>query len=130
MSAPMCHCLECSAPITARRIGQEFCSPTCRQKFNNRRMQRGAEIYDLLRALRRERSEAKALNIWTQICRLELKYQTEDEQERPGRRSYMPPKKALAILHDKGSLQRGEILQKPIRRAAPSKQPAASPQCQ
>lgn len=118
MPAIKCQCQECGGPISARRSGQEFCKPSCRQRFNNRRMQRGAEIYDLLRALRRERSEAKALNIWTQICRLELKYQTEDEAQRPGRRSYMPPKKALAILHDKGSLQRGEILQKATRRAA------------
>jgi hypothetical protein len=73
-------------------------------------MQRGAELYDLFRALRRERSEAKALNLWTQICRLELGWQQEDAKQRPGRRSYMPPKKALANLLDKGSLQRGEIM--------------------
>lgn len=75
-------------------------------------MQRGAELYDLFRALRRERSEAKALNLWTQICRLELNWHTDDVAERPGRKSYMPPKKALAHLQDKGSLQRGEILAK------------------
>lgn len=89
-----------------------FCSPSCRQAFNNRRIQRGGEIYDLFRALRRERSKAKALNIWTQICRLELKWQEEDEAQRPGRRSYMPPEKALANLFDKGSLRRGEVLVK------------------
>lgn len=103
-------CIECSAPLSARRIGQEFCNTSCRQRFNNRRMQRGAEIYDLFRALRRERSQAKALNIWTEICRLELGWNMEDEKQRPGRRSYMRPQKALANLYDKGSLQRGEIL--------------------
>ncbi len=104
------HCQECGNPISGRRKPALFCSPVCRQVFNNRRMQRGAELYDLFRALRRERSEAKALNIWTEICRLELNWQIEDEKVRPGRRSYMPPKKALAILRDKGSLHRGEVL--------------------
>lgn len=103
-------CLECSAPLSGRRKGQEFCSTAHRQAFNNRRMQRGAELYDLFRALRRERSTAKAMNLWTQICRLELGWQMEDEKKRPGRRSYMPPTKALANLYDKGSLSRGEVL--------------------
>ena len=103
-------CQDCGGPISARRSGQEFCSPKCRQTFNNRRMQRGAELYDLFRALRRERGEAKELGLWTKLCQLELSYQTEDDSARPGRRSYMPPKKALANLVDKGSLQRGEVL--------------------
>lgn len=73
-------------------------------------MARGAELYDLFRALRRERSEAKALNLWTQICRLEKTWQDQDEAKRPGRRSYTAPRKALANLVDKGSIPRGETL--------------------
>jgi len=73
-------------------------------------MQRGAELYDLFRALRRERDTAKAMGLWTEICRLELGWNMEDQKERPNRRSYMRPQKALANLYDKGSLQRGEIL--------------------
>ncbi|MGX1353356.1 hypothetical protein AB7M49_006977 [Bradyrhizobium elkanii] len=111
-------CQECGEDISARRRGQEFCKPSCRQAFNNRRMQRGAELYDLFRALRRERADAKALNLWTELCRLELKYQIEDETARPGRRSYMPPQKAITILKDKGSLPRGEVLKAVGRRAA------------
>ncbi len=110
MTPAKCQCQNCGEAMSARRIGQEFCKPSCRQTFNNRRMQRGAEMYDLFRALRRERSEAKALNLWTELCRLELQYQMEDEAERPGRRSYMPPKKALGLLKDKGSLPRGEVM--------------------
>lgn len=78
-------------------------------------MQRGAELYDLFRALRRQRSEAKRLNIWTEICRLELAWQMEDDKMRPGRRSYMQPEKALANLFDKGSLSRGDILSSDFR---------------
>jgi len=120
MTTKLQSCQECGAPITGGRIGQEFCAKECRQAFNNRRMQRGAELYDLFRALRRERGAAKDLAIWTAICRLELKWQTEDEAARPGRKSYMPPRKALANLLDKGSLPRGEVLVKPINRAAKS----------
>lgn len=110
MAAHTHTCQECSAALSTRRRGKEFCNATCRQRFNNRRMQRGAELYDLFRALRRERSVAKAMNLWTQICRLELAWQMEDEKARPGRRSYMPPSKALRNLYDKGTLQRGEVL--------------------
>jgi len=111
MTSTMIDCLECgNACSKGRQPDKLFCSPSCRLSFNNRRMQRGAEIYDLFRALRRERVEAKRLNIWTHICRLELAWQMEDEETRSGRKSYMPPKKALANLLDKGSLQRGDII--------------------
>jgi hypothetical protein len=111
MFSANCDCLECGNALTASRQPERlFCSTVCRQAFNNRRMQRGAELYDLFRALRRERAEAKQLNIWTQICRLELAWQMEDEKTRQGRKSYMPAKRALANLLDKGSLQRGDIL--------------------
>lgn len=110
-------CPECgNAYKTARQPDKLFCSPDCRQSFNNRRMQRGAELYDLFRALRRERSKAKSLNMWTQICRLELQWQMEDEAQRPGRKSYTEPERALANLLDKGSLQRGEVIA-PVMRA-------------
>lgn len=77
-------------------------------------MQRGAEMYDLFRALRRERETAKTLGLWAEICRLEKKYNDEDQRERPGRRSYVEPKRALANLTDKGSLPRGIVYQTAI----------------
>lgn len=112
------NCQECGQPMDGRRRSKMFCTQSCRQTFNNRRMQRGAELYDLFRALRRERADAKDLNLWTELCRLELQWQIEDERERPGRRSYMPPQKAVTILKDKGSLPRGEVLVKPVRSRA------------
>lgn len=115
MNARLHHCLECAAPMSAARQGQIFCSTPCRHAFNNRRLQRGAELYDLFRALRRERGTAKEMNLWTQMCRLELKWQQEDEAQRPGRRSYMPPCKAVENLLDRGSLPRGEVLAKNLR---------------
>lgn len=109
-------CLECGNALGAtRQPERRFCCTSCRLTFNNRRMKRGAEIYDLFRALRRERSEAKALNLWTEICRLELAWQMEDEETRQGRKTYTPAKRALANLKDKGSLQRGDILATTMR---------------
>ncbi len=75
-------------------------------------MQRGADMYDLFRALRRERGKAKDLNLWTALCQLEKKWNDEDGEKRDGRKSYMPPQKALANLYDKGALDRGDILVK------------------
>ena len=46
------------------------------------------------------------------MCQLERKWNDEDAEQRPGRKSYMPPQKALANLFDKGALDRGEVLVK------------------
>lgn len=108
MTASRSHCQECNEPVTGKR--GRFCSTPCRQAFNNRRMQRGAQAYDLFRAIRRERDVAKQLGLWTELCRLELGWQEEDQKERPGRRSYVDPKVAVAHLLDTGALPRGEIL--------------------
>lgn len=107
-------CQECGNAFQSKKPALFCCTP-CRQAFNNRRMQRGAELYDLFRTLRRERAEAKKLNIWTEICRLELGWQIEDNEKRNGRKSYMPAKKAIANLLDKGSLQRGEVVASNMR---------------
>ncbi len=51
-------CLECDKPLEARKTkGAElkFCSPACRKVFNNRRMTRGAEMYDYVMSGRFER---------------------------------------------------------------------------
>lgn len=103
-------CLECGIALSGERSTKAFCSTQHRLAFNNRRTKRGAEIYDLFRAIRRERREAKQLGLWTEMCRLELRWQEEDERERPGRRSYMPPQTALMNLKYTGRLMMGEIV--------------------
>lgn len=109
MNKPLA-CLECTKPLHRPRQRTGFCCRECRNDFNNRRLSRGAQLYDLFRALRRDRSEAAELGLWTAICRLELKWHEEDERERPGRRSYTPAAKAVAHLTDIGALPRYEIL--------------------
>lgn len=105
-------CQECGKPASDARKTQAFCCTGCRVVFNNRRKTRGADAYDLIRALRRERSTAKSMNIWTELCRLELSWDIEDKAARPGRRSYIKPEAALAHLYDKGALHRGDVLVK------------------
>ena len=108
MTAAHNHCKECNNDLTGR--AKEFCSSPCRMAFNNRRMKRGAEIYDLFRAMRRERDQAKALGIWSEMCRLELRWHQEDEAERPGRKSYVAPATALRNLRETGRLMMGEFV--------------------
>lgn len=47
-------CQECQKPIWGR---VKFCSADCRKRFNNRRMRRGAIIYDLAMIWRKHRRE-------------------------------------------------------------------------
>lgn len=99
-------CRECVVSFTPTRITEHFCSTACRRAFNNRRAMRGAELYDLFRAVRRDRSQAKQARLWTDLCRLEECWQEEDERERPGRRSYVPAKEAVMRLMDQGRISR------------------------
>jgi hypothetical protein len=73
-------CRECNAKFEARRASREFCSTACRQRFNNRRMTRGVEIYDLAMQWRDDRTDTAALTL---LCRLLAKFK--DEDSRAGR---------------------------------------------
>ena len=104
------HCHECAAEFTTRRADAVFCSTDCRKAFNNRRATRGAELYDLFRALRRDRAKAKELNVWTALCRLELRWHQEDEKRGSPAKTYRDPKTVMTEMIDTGRLTRGEIL--------------------
>ena len=64
-----CQCAECGTTFEAKRDHAAFCSDACRKAFNNRRMTRGAELYDLFMAVRYERGLAKVMGLWSVICR-------------------------------------------------------------
>lgn len=104
------HCLECGNEFQPKRDHAAYCSANCRATFNNRRQVRGADLYDLFVGLRNDRALAKEKNVWTEMCRLELKWRQEDEKTRQGRPASVPLKAALASLYDQGKLQRGEVL--------------------
>jgi hypothetical protein len=56
--------------------------------FHNRRRDRGAELYDLVMAMRFDREHAKDEGLWSHICALASAYNTADKHKRPGRKSY------------------------------------------
>lgn len=74
------NCLECDAPITASTRGQpkRFCSPSCRQTFNNRRANRGAVLYDLFMANRFDRDRAYPAKVMSFMCRIAEEWNRED----------------------------------------------------
>lgn len=39
-------CIECNGEFTSRQYNADFCSGACRKTFNNRRLTRGAVLYD------------------------------------------------------------------------------------
>ena len=88
-------CLECSSELTPSRAGKpkRYCSPSCRKTFENRARERGQVLYHLFRVYRRQRREAERLKVWTEMCRLELSWNDDDN----GRQTWKP---AAMALHD------------------------------
>ena len=85
----MCkECRECGGSLNAVKRGALFCTPACRKAFNNRRMIRGAELYDLLMANRYERDYAYSKGLWSIACNLMRAYRDSDSNLRKGRKSW------------------------------------------
>ncbi|MGW5961031.1 transcriptional regulator [Methylorubrum thiocyanatum] len=80
----------------ARQSDAEFCGPACRKAWNNRRLLRGAELYDLFMALRWDRRAATGLHVFTALSRLAAGFRREDTEERAGRRSWASPARIIA----------------------------------
>jgi predicted nucleic acid-binding Zn ribbon protein len=89
------HCNECGAAYQPGRMDQFFCANACRMTFENRRMIRGKEIYDLFMIMRYERGIARVRGIWAIACRLAQQWKAEDDALRGGRRSWTPSGRAL-----------------------------------
>jgi hypothetical protein len=89
-------CRECGVACTSNKAGKFFCGTPCRQAFNNRRMQRGAELYDLFMSLRYERDLETDLDLRTAMSRMAQVMRQEDERERDGRKSWQNPNTVLA----------------------------------
>lgn len=81
-------CPECGTEHRAARHDAQFCGAVCRKAFNNRRLVRGAELYDLFMTLRYERAYAVKARVWQLLCRLAKAYREEDEERRGGRKSW------------------------------------------
>lgn len=73
-------CLECQSPLAPSRGPHErkFCCDDCRRAFNNRRQQRGAQIYDMFMAMRYDRAAAADLGVWGFMCRMAEAWHDDD----------------------------------------------------
>lgn len=114
MSKPAHVCKECGTPLTGRsKQPRQFCSTPCRQAFNNRRMQRGADLYDLFMAMRYERDKATDLGIWAIMCRMAQEYREQDARDREGRKSWQPASTVIdrlpVVMRSKDVYMRHEV---------------------
>lgn len=86
-------CLECGITIKAKSsTGRpvHFCSAAHRKAWNNRRMTRGAILYDLAMKWRYEREDNRdAINDMAQVAAV---FRGADERYRDGRRSWINDK--------------------------------------
>lgn len=82
--------------------GKRFCGQPCRLKFNNRRLQRGAELYDLFMSMRYDREAAKRLGVWALMCRMAQQMREDDFKDRGGRKSLRQPSE---VLKDRADLR-------------------------
>lgn len=91
------HCLECGAILEAAgRNRRDFCCEAHRRTFNNRRMLRGAELYDVFMAMRYSRAEADETGAWNFACRMASAWKVQDDAQRAGRRSWNPVREVKA----------------------------------
>lgn len=81
-------CRECGIGFEARRASTEFCSAACRRVFNNRRLLRGGQLYDLVMEWRHRRTAAAAAGAQTLLCRMAAAFKAQDDRERDGRLSW------------------------------------------
>lgn len=95
-TVPSRTCLECGGGYRPKGPHGDFCGDACRKAFNNRRMRHGAELYDLVMALRFDRQTATKLKVWRLINRLAAIYRREDMAERAGRPSWRHPRAVIA----------------------------------
>lgn len=105
----MVQCRECGNEYTPRtgrgRTNAVFCARECAQTFNNRRLRRGAELYDMFRVHRRERSASKRLGVWSIMCSLDTRWQEEDDAAGRETKSYHPAEYAIKQIFEVRDLQ-------------------------
>jgi hypothetical protein len=70
-----------------------FCCAAHKDRYNNRRKNRGAEIYDLMMAMRFDRKAAADAGAWAIMCRMASEWKAEDDAA--GVRSFQPVAEVL-----------------------------------
>lgn len=84
-------CSECGSDFTPRQASGHLCGSSCAKAWNNRRLVRGALLYDLVMANRFDRTTARSLRITSAVNRLASVYREQDRTGRGGRRSWRAP---------------------------------------
>ena len=88
-------CWECDSGFETKRAWGHFCSAKHRSDWNNRRGQRGSELYDLIMEYRFDRSTAHKRKTWSLICTLASRFN--DEDKAAGRRSWSSSARMAAV---------------------------------
>lgn len=94
----MCECQECGSKFEAKTKRARFCSTACRMAFTNRRRDRGAELYDLVMAMRHERERTKDMKLWSLVCDRASAFRESDKTMREGRKSWREVEETLSDL--------------------------------
>lgn len=82
-------CQECGTAYAAAKRDQRYCSPACRKSGNNRRMTRGAELYDFYMSMRFERATHSGnIAVMNQMA---AAWREDDKVNRAGRYSWATP---------------------------------------
>lgn len=80
-------CAECGEPVGAsNRYDKKFCSTVCGSAWNNRRKQRGADLYDLVMNICCDRKAARAVKAISLMWRMAANWRDEDRAR--GLKSY------------------------------------------
>jgi hypothetical protein len=96
-------CAECGTSFEPRQRNSRFCKPACNTLFNNRRKDRGAQLYDFVMSKRYDRineNDARSL-----IDNLARAARDADKHERDGRPSWIPfdeAKKRVPLAYGQG----------------------------
>ena len=84
------HCRECGSTFDGSKAAAFCPGDSCRRDWNNRRQQRGAELYDLFMENRFNRQKAKDAKLWSLMCSLARSYRDADNALRNSRLSWSP----------------------------------------
>lgn len=84
---PKIECRECAAKFEAKKDAHAFCCAACRNAWENRRMLRGAHVYDLLMTMIHIKG---AKGQWSKLVKLAQQWKREDKEDRDGRISWRP----------------------------------------
>lgn len=91
-------CLECGEGFSSVSAHAEFCCAEHRKAWNNRRMIRGAELYDLWMIVRYERGLARVKAVMNLMSSLARAYRDADRTLRGGRRSWRRAQDAIEAI--------------------------------